>query len=235
MKKLLSLIILLLSISTYGQRYFPKLNNFFIDKSDDESIFSEDLQYFRKGLRDANNKLFYTNLQMSTGTNVGWYSLGIIPRFVTESNFMNTGILIKFYVDDKVEHSYFPVIFDEYAEISGDERTGSGKLTIGNKGMSLQFEKNQFTAIDNQKKKELKEVKVEFFIEHIFYTINDKRLEIKIIGAFNTDFKIKKQNFSKEEVTSLEINVEKESLLFKFHAYQPNREIVILNKKIMEK
>lgn len=227
MKKIVLIMLLVLRINGYSQRYFPKLNNLFLEQSGQESLFSEDLNYFREGLRSANNKLFYKNLQTSNNSGAAFYSMGIIPRFVTEVDFMNTGMLIKFKGKSDEEFPSFPVIFNEFYNSDENGKFGEGTIDIFDGGISLAFTEKQISILSKTQNEE----KAEFVLKKISYKINKDKLSIELDGNFTTDVGIKKQKFSKNSLQNIEIEAIKNSFVISIMNPRDNKKLVILTYK----
>lgn len=231
MKKIICISIFMLGMNCYSQKYFPKLNNLFLEQSGSESIFTEDLNYFREGLRTANNKLFYKNLQTSNATNVAFYGMSIIPRFITEVDFLNTGMLLKFNAKSKEEFPSFPIIYNEHTNSDGDSKAGEGTIDILNEGLSLAFTNEQIS-ISNKKPEN---DKAEFIIKNISYKIDKDNLSIQLEGNFTTDVIIKKKKIGKDSLRKLEMVAKKDSFVISAIHPGDNKSIVILNQKIVKK
>lgn len=224
---------MLFAINSYSQRYFPKLNNLFLENIGEESLFSNKTLYFKEGLKVVTNKLFYKNLQTSNGSNSAFYSLSIIPRFIFEYNFLDSGIFIKYSPKSKEEFPSFPIIFNEFTNIDEVSKSGNGNITIGDGGLSLLFDKNQIQSFDFLAKDVINNTKAEFIIEKIEYKINENGLEIELYGNFITDIKIKKSKIIKSNVAKLLINVQKEVFKVSLIDSLKNKIILITDKKII--
>ena len=231
MKKMIYITFFMLCMNCYSQKYFPKLNNLFLEQSGSESIFTEDINYFREGLRTANNKLFYKNLQTSNATNVAFYGMSIIPRFITDVDFLNTGMLLKFNAKSKEEFPSFPIIYNEHTNSDGDSKVGEGTIQILNDGLSLAFINEQIS-ISNKK---LENEKTEFIIKKISYKIEKDNLSIQLEGNFTTDIIIKKKKILKDSIEKLEMEAKKDSFIISAINPSDNKLLVILNQKIVKK
>lgn len=230
MKKIIYITFLFLTMNSYSQKYFPKLNNLIFQNAESESLFSTKTLYFKEALKATTNKLFYKNLQTSTGTNTSFYSLSIIPRFIFEYNFFDTGNFIKFNAKSKDEFPSFPIIINENK--NNETKVGSGSINIGNDGLSLLFDKNQIKSLDSLTKKENLNTKAEFKIEKIDYKINENDILIELTGNFITDIKVAKSKIIRSNVSKLLINVEKEKFTISLINLLNNKEIIIVEKKI---
>ena len=133
-----------------------------MDRSGEESLLGDDLNYFKEGLRAANNKLFYGELQMSNGTNATFYGMKIIPRFIFESNFLNSGMFLKFNATSKEEYPSFSLTYNEFSDFHCTPKSGSGNIEIYNNGLSLAFDGTQITALDTKGNKLPDAVKLNF-------------------------------------------------------------------------
>jgi len=233
MKKLLYLFVLLMGIGSNAQKYFPKVNNLFLYKAEDESLFSEDLNYFKVGVRAVNDKLFYKNFQNSNASNSAFYSLRIIPRFVFEKDFLETGILLKFNAISQEEFPSFPITFTEHYEYNDGNKSGNGRIVIGNKGLSLLFENKEIIALDSIKNKKIKDTKAEFIIKQIDYLMNNSELEIELFGGFTTAIRLNKMKLQKSEDYKLFIIAKKETITFLMEDPITKNRILIKEKKIV--
>jgi len=203
MKKLFALFIFFLTINASAQAYFPGFNDLFLNDPD-ESLFSPELNYFREELKAASKMLFVGDVQIATGSSSSFYSFKVLPR-LTEHQFLNLGIFLKFNVNEKDKYASFPVIFDEF--FNKEEATGNGRIDIEKKGFSLAFDPRNITVLDPENKTP-KTNKAEFIIDKIEYKIDKTTLEIQLTGSFTTDInsngkKLKKINATK---TCLEIS-----------------------------
>ncbi|MDR6968053.1 hypothetical protein J2X31_002068 [Flavobacterium arsenatis] len=227
MKNIFYIVILLFYLNGYAQKYFPKLNNLFLQQSGSESLFSDDLNYFREGLLAANNKLFYKDLQTSNSRNAAFYSTSLIPRFITEVNFLETGMLLKFNAKSKDEFPSFPVIFNEFFDSNDGGKFGQGTIDIFDGGISLAFTDKQISTSSKKQNDE----KPEFIVKKISYKINKDKLSIELDGNFKTDISIKKQKFAKDLLQKLKIEVVKQSFIVSCINPSNNKDILIIEFK----
>jgi len=224
------MVMLVLGLNGYSQRYFPKLNNLFLEQSGRESLFSEDLNYFREGLRSANNKLFYRNLQTSSNTGAAFYSMGIIPRFVTEIDFMATGMLLKFKGKSDEEFPSFPIIFNEFTDTDGETKAGNGEIDVFNGGLSLAFASKQIAVAGKKADSD----KAEFVIKKISYTIVKDKLSVKLQGEFSTAILIKKKKLAVAAVKELKIEVVKDFFTLSAVNAADGKETIIIKQKAVK-
>lgn len=222
---------LLLSLQANAQRYYPKLNNLFLENSGDESLFNDDINYFREGLRAVNNKLFYGNMQISTNDNAAFVSMKMIPRFITEFNLLESGMVVKFNATSKEEYPSFPVTYQGYTDTRSEPKTGHGRITIGNRGLSVAFENSQVTALNDKGKKDLN-TKAEFVISDIEYTFEPDSLIISLTGDFTTDVKVKKSIIKKNNFSPLIVTVKKGIFFVSYTNLLTGKEIILLEKKV---
>lgn len=227
MKNIFYIVVSLFYLNSYAQKYFPKLNNLFLQQSGRESLFSDDLNYFREGLLSANNKLFYKDLQTSNSSKSAFYSTSIIPRFITEVDFLGTGMLLKFNAKSKDEFPSFPLIFNEFFDSDDDGKFGQGTIDIFDDGISLAFT-DKHVSISSKKQND---EKAEFIVKKISYNINKDKLSIELDGNFTTDISIKKQKLAKDLVQKLKIEVVKQSFIVSCLHPKNNKDIVILEFK----
>jgi hypothetical protein len=232
MKKLSLFVFFLLIQISFGQSYYPKLENLFFTDSTEKPLFNDDINYFKEGLKTATNKLFYGDLQTSNNKNATFYGMKIIPRFILEFDFLKTGMFLKYNPTSKDKFPSFQVTFNEYVyETPEGVKTGSGTIDIYENGLSLVFDAKQIKSYDEVTKNLLENQKAEFFIETIDYKFEKAGLEIQIKGSFKTAIKINKDKFEKNAISNLTIKVKKESFIVSFVNSKTNKEIKIIEEK----
>lgn len=231
MKNIFCASLFLFCFYASAQKYYPKLNNLFIETSGEESLFGTDLNYFREGLRAATNKVFYGNLQTSNNGNAAFYSMKVIPRFISEFNILETGVFLKFNATSKEEYPSFPLIANVLVTTNDSGIVGTGNIKIGNAGLILKFNPDEIIAFDLEKNKAIENLAVEFTINDIEYKIQEKSLlTIDVHGNFNSDLKIKKKKFSKDKIYLITITVTKNDLEMSFLDSATNQKITLVKK-----
>ena len=208
MKKLFALFIFFLTINASAQAYFPGFNDLFLNDPD-ESLFSPELNYFREELKAASKMLFVGDVQIATGSSSSFYSFKVLPR-LTEHQFLNLGIFLKFNVNEKDKYASFPVIFDEF--FNKEEATGNGRIDIENNGLLLAFDTKDIAIYYPRNKTPAKINKAEFIIKKIEYKIDKANLEIQLTGNFTTAIKVKGKKLKKEAISQLTVNATKSRL-----------------------
>jgi hypothetical protein len=231
MKKIIVFIFFLLNQVSLGQGYYPKLDNLFFNDETENSLFNDDINYFKIGLKTATNKLFYGDLQTSNNGNASFYGMKIIPRFLFEFDFLNTGMFIKYNPSSKEKFPSFQITFHEYVnETPKGDKTGSGTIDIYEKGLSLIFNSNQIKSYDLTTKKIVENQKATFFIETIEYKFEKTGLEIQLKGAFNNAIKIKTDKFDSNSISTILIKVKKEAFLVTCFNPKTNKEIIVIEE-----
>jgi hypothetical protein len=222
-----SIIIILFTTSiANSQAYYPSLNNFFLNE-ETESVFNNDTEFFRLGLRNYFKKLFYGDLQTSTnGSNnnfAAFYSLKIIPRFIFETDFFDSEIKLKYNVSNEGKYPSFPLIYNEFLINDDSKKKGKGDMTVNKGSVSLQFSDNLIPSLT-------KNIKSEFLIERINYEFENNIFKIELLGEFNNDIKIKKHKIAKDSNHSIKILVKKGT--FSMFVISDKKEIKIIDKLI---
>ncbi len=223
----LSVLIVLFSISyTYSQNYYPKLNNLFLYE-EQVSVFNNETNFFRIGLRKYFNKLFYSNLQTSnngSSANVAsFYSLKIIPRFIFETDFFDENIKLKFNVgNDTSKYPSFPVIYNEIVSVVDNFKEGSGNITLDKGTVSLKLADKLLSSSSKSS--------IEFLIERIDYKFKNNIFEIELNGQYTNDVKINKSKISKDSNRTMKIIVKNNTILLLALADQ--KELKLVEKTI---
>lgn len=230
MKKLLVSLLFLVNISVSAQAYFPAFDNLFLGNNTDESLFSPELNYFRDGLKVTSKKLFIKDLQTDSNRSAAFYSFKVIPRFVFEYDFLNSGVFLKFNVDVKEKYPSFDVIFNEF--VNKAEESGNGRIDLYDKGLSIVFSETDVKVFDFQNKTSLKDLKAEFLISGIEYKIDKANLEIVFKGSFTTDINIKGKKIKKEILSKLTLNAGKEGFVISYIDSKKNKKKNIVEKDI---
>ncbi|MFH6994175.1 hypothetical protein [Flavobacterium sp. FlaQc-48] len=205
MKKIFAITILFISLTASAQAYHPRFTDLFLNDPD-ESLFSPELNYFRKELKGTSDMLFVGDLQTSIGPSASFYSFKVIPR-VFEYNFLNSGVFLKYNVATQDKFASFFVTFEEF--INEDEASGNGRIELENKGLSLVFDPKDIKVFDAVNNVNKKSSRAEFVIRKIEYKIDKTNLEIQLIGSFATAINIKGKKLKKEALSTLTLNADK--------------------------
>lgn len=226
MKKLFVLAILFVNISASAQAYYPRFTDLFLNDPD-ESLFSPDLHYFRKELKTIADKLFIGDLQTSNSANSAFYSFKILPR-LTEYNFLNYGVFLKFNVDTKDKYAAIRLTFDEF--FNKQEASGYGRIDLENNDLSLIFDRKlevipitNSSAISNSNK-------AEFIIDKMEYKIDKANLEIQFKGQFTTGINIHGKKLAKEAITLLTLNANKDRFDISYIDLKTRKKKIILDE-----
>lgn len=205
MKRILVLAILFVSISASAQAYYPRFTDLFLNDPD-ESLFSPDLEYFRKDLKTIADKLFMGDLQTSNSASSAFYSFKIIPR-LSEYNFLNYGVFLRFNVNSKDKYAAVYVSFEEF--VDKKEASGNGRIDIENNDLSLIFDPKLVKVSENNQSAISNTNRAEFTIDRIAYKIDQTNLEIDFTGSFTTDINIHGKKMKKDAILLLTLNASK--------------------------
>jgi hypothetical protein len=232
MKKTLLFFLFILNQISFGQSYYPKLENLFFTESTEKSLFNDNINYFKEGLKTATNKLFYGDLQTSNNGNATFYGMKIIPRFIFTFDFLNTGMFLKYNPTINDKFPSFQVTFHEYVyETPEGVKTGSGSIVIYENGLSLVFDAKQIKSFDEVTKNLTENQKAEFLIETIEYKFEKADLEIQLKGSFKTAIKINKDKFDKNAISMVTFKVKKETFIVSFLNSKTKKEVKIIEEK----
>ncbi|MCW4468517.1 hypothetical protein OGH69_06050 [Flavobacterium sp. MFBS3-15] len=212
MKKALLPFLLLIACTCNAQKYYPKLENMYLQAGDmDESVFYDEITFFRDGLRAAIKKVWMNGLQTSSGGNSAFYSLDLVPKWVYDVDFMQTGMILKFNHAKEDKVSYIPITCTETLE-RRDEKSGEGRIEFLQKGgVALEFPLEIMTPYNTEFKTAIPDAKCLFEPERATYGFDPatKSLSISLTGAFTTALKVGKTAIGKEDVTGISIKVRK--------------------------
>lgn len=195
MKIKVTILIFLLTLSASAQAYYPSFNTLFLN-DEDESLFSQDLNYFRNELKVISTKLYLGDIQTSVSqdNSAAFYGFKVVPK-IKEYNFLNSGVFLKINVDKNQKHASFPATFEEF--IDREEKSGSGRIDLEmNPGIALAFDQ-KFMKVWAQDLESINNDKAAFSIDKFEYKIDKTKLEIEFKGAFITDVVIKGKKIKK--------------------------------------
>lgn len=212
MKKALLTFLLLIASVCNAQKYYPKLENMYLQDSDmDESVFYDEITFFRDGLRAAIKKVWMNGLQTSSGGNSAFYSLDLVPKWVYDVDFMQTGMIMKFNHAKEDKVSYIPITCTETIE-RRDEKSGEGRIEFLQKGgVALEFPLEILVPYNAEFKTTIPNAKCLFEPERASYVFDPatKSLTISLTGGFTTALKVGKTALSKEDVKAISIRASK--------------------------
>lgn len=211
MKKAFLIFVILFATFCNAQRYYPALGDIFLNDDDrDETVFYNEIAYFKEGLKTATKKVWMSNLQTSNNGNAAFYSLELIPKWVYEVNFLDTGMILK-YNDGKEDKAVgIPLTYHEFTDKRGEEKNGNGRMQLED-GLSLEFPNEIMTRYSSEFKTDLPDGKCVFDISDLEYKFNpqEKSLYITLLGKFKTSVKIGKKAIDLEDVKSVSIHASK--------------------------
>ncbi len=213
MKKLILVFAILFASFGNAQKYYPKLENMYLQAGDmDESVFYEEIVFFRDGLRTAIKKVWLNGLQTSSGGNSAFYSLDLVPKWVYEVNFMETGMILKFNHAKEDKVSYIPITCTETIERRSEEKSGDGRIEFLSKGgVALEFPQAMMTPYNTEFKTTIPDAKCLFEPERATYEFDPatKSLTISLTGAFTTALKVGKTVIGKDDANGISIKASK--------------------------
>lgn len=230
MKSSFAFLLFFLSVTASAQAYFPSFNTLFLNGDADESLFSSDLNYFREELKVISKTLYIGDLQTSSSsfknTTSSFYGFKIIPTRVLEYNFLNSGIFLKFNVNEKEKHASFPVAFEEFIDEQEEEKKGSGRIDFTPTDISLLFDQKFINQSSTSTSR------VEFKVKKLEYKIDKNNLAIELKGDFTTDITIKGKKIKKEVISLLVLNADKNKFTISYTDKVSKKKIFIAEKKI---
>jgi hypothetical protein len=111
MKIKVTILLFLVTISVAAQAYYPSFNTLFLN-DEDESLFSQDLNYFRNELKVISTKLFLGDIQTSVSqdNSAAFYGFKVLPK-IKEYNFLNSGVFLKNQCRQKSKARFFSCHF----------------------------------------------------------------------------------------------------------------------------
>lgn len=211
-KALLPFLLLIASVCN-AQKYYPKLENMYLQVEDnDESVFYDEITFFRDGLRAAIKKVWINELQTSSGGNSAFYSLDLVPKWVYDVDFMQTGMILKFNHAKEDKLSYIPITCTETIDRRSEERSGEGRIEfLGKGGVALEFPSAILTPYNAEFKTTIPDAKCLFEPERATYEFDPatKSLSISLTGRFTTALKVGKTAINKEDVNGISIKASK--------------------------
>ncbi|MBC7643139.1 MAG: hypothetical protein H7174_12525 [Flavobacterium sp.] len=214
MKKVLILFLLLLQSNLQGQ-FYNKLNDVFLTKTLEESVFSNDLEYLRNWLQSTTNKCFMGNLQtsMSNNGNSNFYGLDLIPRGNFSNKLFETGITFNLIGVPTKEIIKMPLTFRGNINIKDNPKKGNGFLQNASDKIFIEFPKTILVAVlEKFNKQDSADILSKFTISDINYDIDEGNIFLKLIGKFNLPVKLLRERKSYSNIKNLEIVFTKENL-----------------------
>ena len=187
MKKVIIIFLLLLQSNLHSQ-FYNKLDDVFLTKNSDQSVFSNDLEYLKKWLQVATNKCFIGNLQTSVANNgnSNFYSLYLIPRGNFSNKLFETGITLNLNEVSTKEIIKIPLTFSGNTNILNNPKKGNGFLQIESDKIFIEFPKTILSAVlEKFNKQDEADILSKFIIADINYDIDESNIFIKLNGKFN--------------------------------------------------
>lgn len=231
MKIKITILLFLLTFSVVAQGYYPSFDTLFLN-DEDESLFSADLNYFRKELKVISAKLFLGDIQTSASqdNSSAFYGFKVVPK-ISEYNFLNSGVFLKINVDKNQKHASFPATFEEF--IDREEKSGSGRIDLEmDPGIALAFDQN-FIKVWATDLASIHNDKAAFRIDKFEYKIDKTNLEIKFQGAFETDVVIKGKKIKKAAISILTVNAGKTKFEISYLDSVTKKNQNIMEKRIL--
>jgi len=213
MKNGILLLLVLSGLGANAQRYYPALKNLMLQNVAEESVFNNEITYVRDGFKTAINKVWYSNLQTSNGTNAAFYSMELVPKWIYEVDFLDTGVLLVFNQGLEDRTKGIPLTFHEYAQVTETEKLGNGWSQTGD-GLALQFPLGALVPYDTAAKKVIPSAKTTFTISGFTYKFenNGEALNIIVTGTFTTGIQLNKKNIPAGDVKNIIFNASKSEL-----------------------
>ena len=231
MKKLIIIILILVQSNLYSQ-FYNKLNDVFLTKATEESVFSNDLEYARSWLQIATNKCFMGNLQtsMSTSGNSVFYGLDLIPRGNCSNKLPESEVTFNFNGKVNKEIIKIPLTFHGTTNVDANPKKGKGYLQINSEKMFLEFPKSLLIAmLENSKIEANPEVLSQFIITGIDYEINENNMIVNCKGKFNLPVKLNKERKVYQKIEQIELFITKETI----NIVLIDNDLINGNKKIL--
>ncbi|WP_294822457.1 hypothetical protein [uncultured Flavobacterium sp.] len=211
MKKTLLSLFLFIAGMCNAQKYYPKLDNIFLNDEDpDESIFYDEIDWFKEGLRTATKKVWMNGLQMSVNGDSAFYGLDLVPKWVYDINFLDTGMILKFNHAKEDKVSFIPITCTENIDRRGEQKSGEGRIEFfGKGGVALEFPLEIMMPYNTEFKTTIPDIKCLFEPERATYTFDaaTKTLAISLTGEFTTAVKVGKTALGKDDVKGILIKV----------------------------
>jgi hypothetical protein len=229
-KALLAFSILFVTLCN-AQRYYPKLDDMFLPDDDmHETVFYDEIAYFKEGLKTATKKVWMSNLQTSGNGNAAFYSLELIPKWVYEVNFLDTGMFLKYNEGKEDKTVGIPLTYHEYTDKRGEEKNGNGRMYFEN-GLSLEFPVEIMTRYSSEFRTDLPDGKCLFDISGVEYKFDPKQksLHIDITGKFRTSIKMGKKGIDTSSVQKISVHAAKGSLTIDLTYTDPKKGDQIVN------
>ncbi|MGQ2983844.1 hypothetical protein [Flavobacterium sp.] len=209
---LLPFLLLIASIGN-AQKYYPKLDNIFLnDESFNESVFYEDIKWFKEGLRTATKKVWMNGLQTSVNGNSGFYSFDLVPKWVYDINFLDSGMILKFNHAKEDKVSYIPITCTETIERGDEDGYGEGRIEFLQKGgVAVEFPVEVMVPYNAEFKTTIPNAKCLFEPERASYEFDPatKSLFISLTGDFTTAVKVGKNTVNKDDIKGISIKASK--------------------------
>ncbi|RZJ54115.1 MAG: hypothetical protein EOO44_06135, partial [Flavobacterium sp.] len=219
-KKILCILILFISTTIHSQSYFPNLDNIFLTNTDDESVFSKDLNYLRDFFKASTKPVFYSNLQTGSrsrdvyGTESAFYGLDLISTAKTSYPLLKTGIDLAFVKGTVKNRIPIPVTFEDAVFEENNILSGKGHLFVIEGGITLDFPNTMILEANSKVKKNVaQEKKCQFVITKVNYEITPQKFTAEIIGSFNTLIKFAKNKKKPKSIENIILEATKEKIV----------------------